>query len=987
MDIRLSACTITKNEEENIKKSIESYREFVDEIIVVDTGSVDDTALVAKKAGAKVFNFEWENDFSAAKNFAIDNCTGDWIIFLDADEWFDKDDAKKIKEAIKNTIKAGYSATSCKLVNFADENEIMEVGCVLRIFKNDKSIRYERAIHEVLFDKESDEPLVSFYTDLLTINHSGYMRKVLEKKAIRNKKLLDKAFALGKATPMDYFYCLRENLNINPEMSDYFYKLINSIPDYRDKISSYNIGALLDDNLFKLVNKLSNKYSFEERLEVLKKAQENFPDNPIFKYYEYSMFVNVNRKRAILALKDAVKLSKDYEKKYPDKVNSFYAKAGDSYVSLGEYELLFGNKTEALEYFSTAVKYESSNTGALLGLLYIIKDQKSEEIILFLNSIYDTNNKEILKFLVDQLRITRFHDVFLYYFVNYNKKFNEVNAALFTSRLITGNYDEIIDTYMNVYNESKDDRALSFVSAAIIAGNRKEKYSEISGSILPVYSKIINAYFDAEDSIDVNDMEYKVALDIFKELAFIVDKDILKKYIGIFKSVGDNLWLNIIKYYLDFYAYDAVLTCIDLLKESGKYGADLETYINYILTNIYFRERNFDKIEDTLDKAISGGYINIELYMICEALEASDEKLDYYYKIFDAYTEMRKLEALDKLTDMKSDNIFFMNIDKFNGEIKNNPIRGVQEQIKDFYNFANKAFNNKAFAYAEKYYKICLMFNYSNANCYYALGQIYNHFNKPDLSYYCYEKAFCEDSMLPRFILPQGHKNYNYVFSKKEEIHNVKCPICGKESRSFATYTHINDCNLTYNYSLISTYMKCEECKHAFLKNELKFLNTIEENIESESSEQKVERGYKIFDEIRKTTEKNKMLVLEYDETFNEISKNLGYEIIKIEDAGSQKFDIIYSGECFSSNYNIKDKLKVVSDKLETDGVFVLDVYDIENLYSKVNDRPYWAKVGIKNIFSRISITKLLDEFGMKVLNTYIDYIEKGKIMVFAVKK
>ena len=104
MGIKLSACTITKNEALNIGKSIDSYKDYVDEIIVVDTGSIDETIEIAESKGAKVLKFEWKNDFSAAKNFALDHASGDWIIFLDADEWFDGDTAKNIRAAIENAI-------------------------------------------------------------------------------------------------------------------------------------------------------------------------------------------------------------------------------------------------------------------------------------------------------------------------------------------------------------------------------------------------------------------------------------------------------------------------------------------------------------------------------------------------------------------------------------------------------------------------------------------------------------------------------------------------------------------------------------------------------------------------------------------------------------------------------------------------------------------------------------------------------------------
>ena len=86
--MKISACVITKNEEKNIARCINSYKDIVDEIILVDTGSTDNTVEIAKSLGAKIYYYEWQNDFSAAKNYALSMAKGDWIIFLDADEFF-----------------------------------------------------------------------------------------------------------------------------------------------------------------------------------------------------------------------------------------------------------------------------------------------------------------------------------------------------------------------------------------------------------------------------------------------------------------------------------------------------------------------------------------------------------------------------------------------------------------------------------------------------------------------------------------------------------------------------------------------------------------------------------------------------------------------------------------------------------------------------------------------------------------------------------
>lgn len=95
-ELRLSQCMIVKNEEKNIQRALSWGKEFMWEQIVVDTGSTDRTAELAKEMGAKVFVFPWINDFSAAKNYAIEQASGDWIAFLDADEYFSPEDAKKL---------------------------------------------------------------------------------------------------------------------------------------------------------------------------------------------------------------------------------------------------------------------------------------------------------------------------------------------------------------------------------------------------------------------------------------------------------------------------------------------------------------------------------------------------------------------------------------------------------------------------------------------------------------------------------------------------------------------------------------------------------------------------------------------------------------------------------------------------------------------------------------------------------------------------
>jgi glycosyltransferase involved in cell wall biosynthesis len=82
----LSLCMIVKNEQASLPQALTSVKDIVDEMVVLDTGSTDQTVEIARKFSAKVYHFEWCNDFSAARNEALKYVQGKWVLVLDADE-------------------------------------------------------------------------------------------------------------------------------------------------------------------------------------------------------------------------------------------------------------------------------------------------------------------------------------------------------------------------------------------------------------------------------------------------------------------------------------------------------------------------------------------------------------------------------------------------------------------------------------------------------------------------------------------------------------------------------------------------------------------------------------------------------------------------------------------------------------------------------------------------------------------------------------
>ncbi|NLK86446.1 MAG: glycosyltransferase [Clostridiaceae bacterium] len=168
---------IVKNEEKHIARCLDSVRGIVDEIIVVDTGSTDKTKELAMSYGASVYDFEWIDDFSAARNFSIEKSTGDWNLFLDADEYITNDCRDIIRRFINNNQAIGKIACTNY---FYDGDELHKrISHISRLAP--KSVFFEGRIHEQLC---SDLPRINVDVQ---VSHDGYLK---EGKSDRNLPIL-----------------------------------------------------------------------------------------------------------------------------------------------------------------------------------------------------------------------------------------------------------------------------------------------------------------------------------------------------------------------------------------------------------------------------------------------------------------------------------------------------------------------------------------------------------------------------------------------------------------------------------------------------------------------------------------------------------------------------------------------------------------------------------------------------------------------------
>lgn len=162
---RISACMIVKNEEELLPKCLESIKDLVDELIIVDTGSADKTVEIAKSFGAKVFHHPWENDFSKHRNQSISYAMGDWILVIDADEEI-LPESKPLFEKIRKEPTSDVILV--QVLSTMRQGKSKSVHISERLFRNNGKIHYEGRVHNRLVGYEKPKVLP------IQILHHGY---------------------------------------------------------------------------------------------------------------------------------------------------------------------------------------------------------------------------------------------------------------------------------------------------------------------------------------------------------------------------------------------------------------------------------------------------------------------------------------------------------------------------------------------------------------------------------------------------------------------------------------------------------------------------------------------------------------------------------------------------------------------------------------------------------------------------------------------
>lgn len=364
---KLTLCMIVKNEERHIARCLASVQGIADEIIVVDTGSDDETITICERFNAKVYKHQWENDFAKARNASLQYAAGDWILILDADEELDQDTGSFLRSLLHNELP---SRGLLKIINYSgkklDENEAFEM-LQTRLFRNNMGFVFKGRIHETI---ETEKDSTSYFSLPCVIHHYGYLEpeEKLKQKHRRNIRMLNEELSREAADPWLIYHLASECYRVK-EFEKALHFTNGSIYQFLSK--KRMPPSILYFLKYTLLIELEQ---FEEAHMGIDKALKLYPDYCNLHYYKGVILFRLNKFRAaIKAFETGIKTHNHHaEHLILRGVQDFRA-----FYYIGACHAQLNHEMTAITFLKKALKINPQHKPAQTLLSELKKDQRT----------------------------------------------------------------------------------------------------------------------------------------------------------------------------------------------------------------------------------------------------------------------------------------------------------------------------------------------------------------------------------------------------------------------------------------------------------------------------------------------------------------------------------------------------------------------------------------------------------------------------------
>lgn len=536
----LSIVMMVKNEEKFLEKTLKSFSVLMDkikcELIILDTGSTDNTINIAKKYTDKVYFEKWNDNFADMRNKSISYAKGKWILVLDADEELVEFD--KLIEFITDKKYDKYDGARIKIKNIkSDDKKNFSYVKISRIFKRDK-IRYEGLVHE-------QSNLNNIYKDVALVNHFGYMfddEEEKNKKLKRNEKLLLRQLEIN---PDDAYsnYQMAKNLVSEGKIKDAI--------DYMEKcIKEYGkYGKLLSVGYQDLATMYIVLGENKKAEELCKKYIEKDKNNIDIYFYLAEAQV--------------------YLGKFKSAIESF-----ERFIYLSEnYEMSTQSKTSETDY-----KTENYIDDTYIKLARLYYNQCDYEKVLEIISKLKEDDKNYQYILNSLININKLHEIENYYNQNCISIEQKNSFYYELERYLNKSEKKIYNQLVKMFSKQND--YYGYLNACRI--EKKFNLNKIK-KILNEEESIIYAGF-----LNLIDYECLDLMYLFENLDSIWIKKYLYRAIEIDKKIIINLYKYALSLPISFKIDDIRIYKIILKSILDGNGISIDKYKNiYFIYNMY----------------------------------------------------------------------------------------------------------------------------------------------------------------------------------------------------------------------------------------------------------------------------------------------------------------------------------------------------------------------------------------------------------------
>lgn len=538
---KISACVIVKNEAVNIGRCLQSVQTIANELIVVDTGSTDTTPEIARGFGAKLFFYQWHNDFAAAKNYALKQAKGEWIIFLDADEYIKPDKVHNVRPFIEQIAGNGrIDAVTCRMENTDGySGPLISSNPTIRIFRNRRAIRYQGKVHEWIYNAGKELGSVNDPRQEIVIVHTGYAQTAVPDKVKRNTALLEEELAAGIVRKLTYHY-----LCDGYRVLGRYAKAI----EYARRALAHG-GHLTTPYAYKpyvvliaCMTRLGTASEAEIEA-VCQAALRRYSHHPELLLYQAFYLMTFQRYRqALTVLLQALAAHAAYGDQ--SLCNEFYGSLPAAYLNLAKLYELKNEPLQALDYFCQVIRLSKHNGEAFNGLIMIIRDQPPAEIVCLLNRLYRVDDRVDVGFLVAQLARQKVRTVLDYYQKIWAERFGNPEYGAMVV-LCHRQFEPVFPRFAAVFKENGDYHAALLAVNALLLGGNLDWLEELGLELPPALTRITTAFFHAGSERRLAGEDLPPYLDLLGDLVYLGEAAQRKQFLSVGKGFGAGERLTI----------------------------------------------------------------------------------------------------------------------------------------------------------------------------------------------------------------------------------------------------------------------------------------------------------------------------------------------------------------------------------------------------------------------------------------------------------